>query len=81
MISPYARENYVDHSITDQASIVRFIEGNWNLGRLGNGSADAKAGTLDNMFDFNLSNGDFHGATAISDNRQLILNPNTGEAT
>ena len=52
VISPYAKQNYVDHSVTDQSSILRFIEDNWNLGRLGNGSADAWAGTLNGMFDF-----------------------------
>ena len=31
VISPYAKMNYVDHSIIDQASILRFIEDNWNL--------------------------------------------------
>ena len=29
VISPYAKVNYVDHSITDQTSILRFIEDNW----------------------------------------------------
>jgi phospholipase C len=52
VISPFARKNYVDHRVTDQASVLRFIEDNWNLGRIGNGSADAIAGTLNGMFDF-----------------------------
>ena len=39
--------------ITDQTSILRFIEDNWNLGRIGDQSFDAKAGSLMNMFDFN----------------------------
>jgi phospholipase C len=52
VISPWARRNFVDHSITDQTSILRFIEDNWQLGRLGGGSMDAKAGSLGNMFDF-----------------------------
>lgn len=52
VISPWARENYVDHVVTEQASILRFIEDNWGLGRLGEGSADADAGTLEGMFDF-----------------------------
>ena len=29
VISPYAKKNYVDHTQTDQASILRFIEDNW----------------------------------------------------
>ena len=52
VISPYARQNYVDHRVTDQASILRFIEDNWSLGRIGGNSSDDRAGTLDGMFDF-----------------------------
>ncbi len=52
VISPYARQNYVDHRATDQSSILRFIEDNWELGRLGDGSTDATAGRLNGMFDF-----------------------------
>ena len=42
----------MDHTVTDQSSILKFIEDNWHLPRLGNGSADAAAGALDSMFDF-----------------------------
>ncbi|MBV9582358.1 MAG: alkaline phosphatase family protein [Chloroflexi bacterium] len=52
VVSAYARENFVDHSVTDQTSIIQFIEDNWSLGRIGGGSADAEAGTLRNMFNF-----------------------------
>ena len=38
--------------MTDQSSIIRFIEDNWNLGRLGGDSTDAKAGSVFGMFDF-----------------------------
>jgi phospholipase C len=68
VISPYARRNYVDHRITDQTSILRFIEDNWSLGRIGNGSLDEKAGTLNGLFDF-----DDEGHAA-----KLILDPATG---
>jgi phospholipase C len=44
-------------------------EDNWNLGRIGGGSVDAIAGTLNNMFDF-----DRHRSGA----RTLILDPQTG---
>jgi phospholipase C len=54
VISPYARRNYVDHAVTDQTSIIRFIEDNWLGGqRIGNGSFDAFAGSLNTMFNFN----------------------------
>jgi phospholipase C len=52
VISPYAKSNFVDHTLTDQTSILRFIEDNWNLGRIGDHSFDEIAGTLTNMFDF-----------------------------
>ncbi len=45
VISPYAKQNYVDHRATDQSSILRFIEDNWDLGRIGGDSTDVKAGT------------------------------------
>ncbi len=69
VISPYAKTNYVDHSTTDQTSIMRFVEDNWQLGRLGNQSMDARAGSLGNMFDFSSS----RRAPAV------FLNPTTGQ--
>ena len=53
VISPWAKQNFVDNSLTDQSSILSFIEGNWQLGRIGGGSTDAAAGSLGTMFDFN----------------------------
>ena len=69
VISPYARVNFVDGTVTDQSSILRFIEDNWNLGRIGNQSFDEKAGTLENMFDFR------RGEHA----KRLFLDPVTGQ--
>ncbi len=71
VVSPWAKRNFVDHSTTDQASILRFIEDNWNLGRIGDDSFDAKAGSLGNMFNF--SHGHRHHV------RRLFLNPTTGQ--
>jgi phospholipase C len=31
MVSPWAKVNYVDHTLTDQSSLLRFIEDTWNL--------------------------------------------------
>ena len=56
VVSPYAKVNYVDHTLTDQSSVTRFIEDNWLGGeRIGQGSFDAIAGTLDHMFDWKAS--------------------------
>jgi phospholipase C len=68
VISPYARRNFVDNTLTDQSSILRFIEDNWNLGQIGNQSFDVRAGTLTNMFDFG---GPHRG--------RLILDSTTGQ--
>ena len=52
VISPFAKQNYVDSSLNDTTSILRFIEDNWNLGRIGDQSFDALAGSILNMFNF-----------------------------
>lgn len=53
VISPWAKQNYVDHTMLDQASVLRFIEDNWLGGqRIGGGSYDAFAGDLRGLFDF-----------------------------
>jgi phospholipase C len=53
VLSPYARRNYVDHTLTDQTSILRFIEDNWLDGERiqPGGSFDTIAGTIENMFE------------------------------
>jgi phospholipase C len=71
VISPYARQNFVDHTLTDQSSIIRFVEDNWNLSRI-SGSFDAIAGSINNMFDFD-GHGNDHHAEA------LFLDPATGQ--
>lgn len=53
VISPWSKENFVSHDIVDQTSIIKFIENNWKLGRLGRGSYEQIAGKLDDLFDFN----------------------------
>jgi phospholipase C len=68
-VSPWAKPNFIDDTITDQSSILRFIEDNWNLGRIGSGSTDATAGTLNNMFNFSEEGPHAH---------RLILDPQTG---
>ena len=69
VLSPWAKRNFVDHTMTDQSSIIRFIEDNWLGGqRIGSGSFDSLAGPINNMFDF--------------DHPQMqpfLLSPSTGE--
>jgi phospholipase C len=60
VLSPWAQPNYVDHTLTDQASVINFIEANWGLGTIdgskalpnGQASFDRNAGTLLHMFSF-----------------------------
>ncbi|MGO8960760.1 MAG: phospholipase C [Streptosporangiaceae bacterium] len=70
VISPWARSNFVDNTLIDQSSIVKFIEYNWNLPALGNGATDVAAGSILSMFDFS---GRHHH------NHTLYLDPSTGE--
>ncbi|MFJ2632799.1 phospholipase C [Streptomyces sp. NPDC087422] len=52
VVSPYTRRDHVEHALTTQSSVLRFIEDNWGTGRIGDGSFDATAHPLDPMFDF-----------------------------
>jgi phospholipase C len=69
-ISPYAQQNFVDHTVTNQASITRFIEDNWLGGnRIGGGSMDAYSNSITNMFNF----------TAAPNQKKLFLNIVSGQ--
>ncbi len=73
VISPWTRSNYVSGNRTDTTSIVRFIEDNWLGGqRLGGGSYDAIAGSLD-------ARGGLLDFRTRPNFRPVILNPDTGE--
>jgi phospholipase C len=67
-ISPWVNSNVIDHHKTNQTSILRFIEDNWGLGRLGGGSFDASAPSLLTKADIN----------AAGNTPALTLDPNTG---
>jgi phospholipase C len=56
VISPFAKVNFVDSTTTDDTSILRFIEDTFALGRIGGTSFDARANSLNNMFDFSNPN-------------------------
>jgi phospholipase C len=52
-ISPFAKNNAVDSTVTDGTSILRFIEDIFLDGRrVGGGSFDAISGSLNPLFDF-----------------------------
>jgi phospholipase C len=70
VISPWSKNNFVDHTVTDQTSIIRFVEDNWLNGqRIGAGSFDTLANSIANMFDF----------TKKQSGGKLILDQTTGE--
>jgi phospholipase C len=84
VISPYAKRNYVDHATIDTTSVLRFIEDNWQLGRIdsldnpggapaGQGSFDQLAGSIEGLFDFDDRYRDRR------DDLPLLLNDSTGE--
>jgi phospholipase C len=70
VVSPWSRSNFVDNTLIDQSSVLKFIEQNWSLPALGNGATDAAAGSLMSMFNF-----DGHNPP----NNALFLDPSTGE--
>ena len=87
VISPFAKQNYVDHAVLDTTSVLRFIEDNWHLGRIdsldyrdgtatgspppGQGSFDGLAGSIEGLFDF----------AGSSRNAALILDDVTGQVS
>jgi phospholipase C len=79
VISPWARANAVDHTLTDQASIIRFVEDNWGLPRI-SGSFDGVAGSLDGLFDFSGRNKNGNDPYGHAPNKgQFLLDPTTGQ--
>ena len=73
VISPWAKDNYIDHTLLDQSSVIRFIEDNFLNGKRiqPGGSFDSVANSIESMFDFN------RPISEVRD-RKLILDPNTG---
>lgn len=50
VVSPWARANYVSHTVYDHTSILRLVETKWNLPALSN--RDANANNMLDCFDF-----------------------------
>ncbi len=72
VVSPFAKRNHIDHMLTDQSSVLRFIEDNWLSGQRiqPGGSFDTIAGSIEHMFNFDRD--------VDNDDRKLILDPQTG---
>jgi phospholipase C len=72
VISPWAKPNYVSHTVTDQTSILRFIEDTFlSQQRIGQGSYDAIAGSLGDMLDLS--------GTAPQNGAVVLLDETTGQ--
>jgi phospholipase C len=73
VISPWAKANFVDNTVTDQSSVTRFIEDIF-LGsqRIGGGSSDTVAGSIMSMFNFSTLSG------ALPNPTPVFLSPTTG---
>ena len=89
MISPWSKVNYVDHTLTDQSSLLRFIEDNWDLDYIdGPATHDANNGLRKPGFavnpqsqSFDVVTGSFFNMFDFDDQPDLhrfILNPVTG---
>ncbi len=82
MISPFAKTNFVDHDLQDQASVVNFIEYNWGavpgiigLSRPAADQTPPRAFDIQSMFDFTPGASDVAGVTPY------YLDPTTFQAT
>jgi phospholipase C len=77
VISPWAKRDYVDHTVINYGSLLLFIEQNWGLGFIdgpvapppGTGSVDRSSNSMEALFDFNHE----------PDLRPLILDPIRGK--
>jgi phospholipase C len=75
VISPWAKKNYISSIVTDQSSITRFIEDTFlSSQRIGGGSFDSVAGSLNDMFNFTNS-------AVVPNPNVVLLNASTGLVT
>jgi phospholipase C len=51
LVSPYAKTGYIDHTVLDFTSVLKFIEQNWNIAPLA--QRDANSNNFLTAFDFN----------------------------
>jgi phospholipase C len=65
LVSPYARQGYVDSTVLDFTSMLKFIEDNWGVQPLS--TRDAQANNITTAFDFNSPP---RHAALLSENRQ-----------
>jgi phospholipase C len=81
VVSPFAKRNHVDHTLTDQTSVLRFIEDNWLSGERiqHGGSFDAIAGPLNNMFDFDDRDEDHPRKLLLDEKTGVVVSASSGD--
>jgi hypothetical protein len=81
VVSPFAKSNYVDHTLTDQTSVLRFVEDNWLSGERiqPGGSFDSIAGSLNNMFDFDDRNEDGPRKLVLDEATGVVISSSRGD--
>ncbi|MGD0736586.1 MAG: alkaline phosphatase family protein [Terracidiphilus sp.] len=79
VISPYAKTNYIDHTLLDQSSVIRFIEDNWLGGQRiqPGGSFDTIAGSIEGMFTFAATSP--NDVKSMAEKKKVVLDPETGK--
>jgi phospholipase C len=79
LISPLARHDYVDHNLSNLASIINLVEYNWRLPSI-SGSADQLQATVDRheQVPFDLA-GMFSRRDEGDGGGRLFIDPNTGQ--
>ena len=77
IVSPYARHGYVTHTQYEFASILKFVEDNWALGRI-NGN-DQRANSIAGAFDFTQSPRGFIPIPAALDESYFMRQPPSDE--
>ena len=79
MVSPFAKRGYVTHRVYEFGSIVRLIEDNWNLGRLGT-TDQRSASLLPDAFDFAQKARSYSSLTTRYSQEYLVRQPDSHHA-
>ncbi len=80
VISPWAKTNYVDNNLSDQTSIINFVEYNWHLPGI-KGSFDQALDPIHQQEGVMFDLGGMFDFKAPPNDTPYILNPSTGEQT
>jgi phospholipase C len=77
VISPWSRTNFIDHNVSDQSSIINFVEYNWHLPGI-HGSFDRILDPLDHQEGVKYDLGGMFAFSAPPNTTPYLLNPTTG---